>query len=155
MAYQDQFGNVFDDYGTCIRRGGFPYTQNMTPSNTPPANGSYNYSNGLQQIQQTQQPQPQQSRPQPLNGRVVADPADIVPKEIPMDGSISFFPSQDLTYILAKQWNTNGAIDTVKYVPERPPQQEQPVQNEGIQKIMDKLNAMEEVINKLNKELNG
>ena len=34
-----------------------------------------------------------------------------------MDGSVSLFPLGDYSAIIAKQWNANGTISTIKYVP--------------------------------------
>lgn len=149
MAY-DQYGN----WSGVDTRMQPPYNPGYYygPANTQNG-GNYGYSNQLQQVQQQQQPQ--QPRPVPLNGKPIKDPSDIMPKEIPMDGSISFFPMQDLSYILAKAWNSQGTIDTVKYVPERPPQQDQQLSNEGVQQILDKLNKLEEIVGNLNKELNS
>lgn len=59
-------------------------------------------------------------RPQYLPGRFINSEADITPGEILMDGSISFFCTNDLSRIIIKQWNAQGTIDTMTYVAERP-----------------------------------
>lgn len=35
-----------------------------------------------------------------------------------MDGSISLFPLGDYSTIIAKQWNSDGTIKTLRFVPE-------------------------------------
>lgn len=62
--------------------------------------------------QQYQTPMP--SAPQ-LRGRVVNSANDILPNEIPMDGSISYFPLQDGSGVIGKQWNSDGTIKTYTY----------------------------------------
>lgn len=57
-------------------------------------------------------------QPRTVPCRVVNNPADITPSEIPMDGRVSLFLSSDNSYIIAKQWNQNGLIDTAIYRPE-------------------------------------
>lgn len=49
-------------------------------------------------------------QPRTVPCRVVNNPADITPSEIPMDGRVSLFLSSDNSYIIAKQWNQNGLI---------------------------------------------
>lgn len=61
-----------------------------------------------------------------LPGFFVSRPEDIAPRDVPMDRSISFFPANDLSSITIKQWNTNGTIDTMTFVPFRPEPQPQP-----------------------------
>ena len=40
-----------------------------------------------------------------------------MPNDVIMDGSISLFPLSDYSAIIAKQWNANGTISTIKYIP--------------------------------------
>lgn len=55
-------------------------------------------------------------RPGMIYGRVVNDPNEITPNEIPMDGSVSLFPTSDYSKIYAKAWNGNGLITTKTFV---------------------------------------
>lgn len=69
------------------------------------------------------QPQPnlnQPNRPSMIPGRIIQNPQEITPEEVPMNGTVSLFPANDYSYIVAKQWNQNGLIDTVRFVPEKP-----------------------------------
>ena len=79
---------------------------------------------GLQQLQQSlqaqqpQQPQQQfQQMPMGISGRVVPNSEAIAANDVPMDGSVAFFPMQDMSQILAKSWNADGTIKTVIYKP--------------------------------------
>ena len=51
-----------------------------------------------------------------IRGRMITDPKEIRPNEVAQDGIWSYFPTNDYSAIYAKAWNTNGGIDTVKYV---------------------------------------
>lgn len=75
-----------------------------------------NYQQSLQQpMQMNQQPIPQQTVG--INGRVVQSVENINANEVPMDGSMAFFPKQDLSEIYVKSWNANGRIKTIVYKP--------------------------------------
>lgn len=79
------------------------------------------YPNYYQPAQFQYQQNPQMNQPQtvriPIAGRMVGNVSEIVPNEVPMDGSVSFFPQSDYSCIYAKKWNTDGTIQTVKFVP--------------------------------------
>lgn len=77
-----------------------------------------------QQIQQ-QRFQPQEQYPVMqnqqaigLNGRIVQVVENINANEVPMDGSMAFFPKQDLSEIYVKGWNADGTIKTIVYKPQ-------------------------------------
>jgi hypothetical protein len=75
-----------------------------------------NYQQSLQQpIQMNQQPMPQQIAG--INGRIVQTVENINANEVPMDGSMAFFPKQDMSEIYVKGWNANGTINTIVYKP--------------------------------------
>lgn len=77
-----------------------------------------------QQIQQQRfQPQEQFQTMQNqqaigLNGRIVQVVENINANEVPMDGSMAFFPKQDLSEIYVKGWNADGTIKTIVYKPQ-------------------------------------
>lgn len=62
--------------------------------------------------------QPRQQQIVNLAGRVVQNETEITPQEVAMDGSISLFPLADYSTIIAKQWNSDGTIKTLRFVPE-------------------------------------
>lgn len=53
-----------------------------------------------------------------LIGKIVNSEMDITPNEVPMDGSAGIYPTNDFSSIFVKTWNTNGTINTIKYVPQ-------------------------------------
>lgn len=55
---------------------------------------------------------------QGIAGKMIADLNQITANEVPMDGSVAFFPKNDMSEIYAKSWNAeNGSIRTVTYKP--------------------------------------
>lgn len=94
-----------------------PQMMTYTPSYNP-----YPY-NPMQRFQEQQLPQQpvqqvtQQQTQAGINGRMVAAVEQIAANDVPMDGSVAFFPKQDLTEIYAKQWGADGSIKTVVYKP--------------------------------------
>lgn len=102
--------------------------------------------NSLQQTRQQAVPTIQNGS---LYGRVVGDLNDIVPDDVPRDGSIGLYPIQDYSCIFAKQWNNDGSISTLKFVPEVEPQQEQTKQVD-ISAILNRLDDIETLVKNLN-----
>lgn len=78
-----------------------------------------------------------------IPGRAINSIDEVKPNEVPMDGSISLFPIADYSAIFAKQWDTNGLIQTVKYVPEQPPKSAETQQNDISSAILQRLDAIE------------
>lgn len=84
--------------------------------------------NFLQNYQQSLQQQPMQMNQQPIpqqivgiNGRIVQAVENINANEVPMDGSMAFFPKQDMSEIYVKGWNADGTIRTIVYKPHTEP----------------------------------
>lgn len=75
-----------------------------------------------------------QNRSQNFKGFYINDPAEIRPGDVPMDGSIYFFPASDLSSIVIKQWNSMMQLDTMTFIPapnqspQTPPQIQQTLQ---------------------------
>lgn len=110
-----------------------PYQQPIM-SNYMPQYGAYQYNpmaniQRFQQPDQIQQPQIQQPMAQPIgiNGRMVQGVENINANEVPMDGSMAFFPKQDLSEIYVKGWNADGTIKTIVYKPYTAPKDNQAV----------------------------
>lgn len=104
-------------------------------------NGYYNQQ--FQQMPQQAQPRQEQQMPVGLKGRFVSDPKEIAANEVPMDGSIGYFPTSDQQYIYAKAWNADGKIETGIY---------KLVQSEEVQQVnpmMDSINERFDRIEKL------
>lgn len=82
-----------------------------------------------------------QNRPQGILGRMISDPNEITPQEIPMDGSISMFPMQDGSAVYGKFWDSNGQIKTIRFVPENVDQPQQ--QSDPFAAINSRLDSIE------------
>lgn len=62
-------------------------------------------------------PQTRQSvQPQYIRGRMVKNEEDILPAEIPNDGTYGIFITSDFSTIYAKTWGRTGLVDTKKFV---------------------------------------
>lgn len=104
----------------------------------------YGYQQMPLSIMAVPSPTPRETAPPPMNGKVVDSPEEIRPNDIPMDGSVSFFPLKDGTAIYAKQWTGSGTITTAVYrldVP--PPEPKQPTAEE---KILIRLERIEQML---------
>lgn len=66
---------------------------------------------------------PNTNQPASLSGRIITQNENIIPQEVSMDGTPSFFPAQDGSAIYVKQWAPDGSrIMTTKFVPENIPE---------------------------------
>ena len=72
--------------------------------------------NPMQNIQRFQQPQQEQMQ-QGIFGKIVQSQDSIVANDVPMNGSVAFFPKSDLSEIYAKQWSADGTISTMVFKP--------------------------------------
>lgn len=73
---------------------------------------------GYSNVQQNQPQQMQQVQVPAMFGRMITKPEDITPADVPTTGIPAYFPVQDGSAIYMKQWNSNGKIDTTRYVQE-------------------------------------
>jgi hypothetical protein len=73
--------------------------------------------NPMQNIQRFQQPQQPDQMQQGIFGKVVQSQDSIVANDVPMNGSVAFFPKSDLSEIYAKQWSADGTISTMVFKP--------------------------------------
>ena len=102
-----------------------PYQTAPMMNNYVPQYGAYQYNPmaNMQRCQPQEQMLPTQMSGTPqqqiagLNGRVIQTAENINANEVPMDGSMAFFPKQDLSEIYVKGWDANGLIKTVVYKP--------------------------------------
>lgn len=100
-----------------------PYQQ-MGGYNTPMSYQQYgNYNPYIQQQRGYQQQEIPVQQYQPvqqqigINGKVIQTVENITANDVPMDGSVAFFPKNDLSEIYAKKWNSDGTICTVLFKP--------------------------------------
>lgn len=133
-----------------------PY-QNLGQPSVPNWNIPYpNYYQPSQfQYQQVPQNNMINNQPQqrvPIAGRMIGNVSEIVPNEVPMDGSVSFFPQSDYSCIYAKKWNTDGTIQTVKFVPAVEPDKSQETSLNDIRDFnKDLATDIENISNRLEK----
>lgn len=96
----------------------------------------------LPTMQQPVQVQPQSG----ITGHLIGSHEEIQPSDVPMNGSASYFPTQDGSVIYAKQWNPNGTITTVRYLPETGNTDD--VQQPTLADIVDQLNDIQDMLKK-------
>lgn len=86
-------------------------------------------------------------QPSVIRGRVVKDQSEILPNEIPMDGTISFFPKADGSEIYGKAWTSNGTIQNFRFVKAEEIQNGNTIDNSTTsQQILEKLNKIESAL---------
>lgn len=110
---------LFDQYGNLVGYSNNVQQQPQQPqSNRIGTPDWWPRNNQNQQVYQ-QAPQQQNSQPQTpaMQGKWVKAENDIVPMDIPQDGSVVVFPQTDLQVIYLKKWEGNGTITTVPYIP--------------------------------------
>ena len=98
-----------------------PYIQSQNPY-MDRMNFLQNYQQNLQQplVPTQMSGANQQAMPQQIvgiNGRIVQAVENINANEVPMDGSMAFFPKQDMSEIYVKGWNADGTIRTLTFKP--------------------------------------
>ena len=91
-----------------------------------------------------QQPQPQTSLPT-VRGRIISREEEITPNEVAMDGQVSLFPLADYSCIVAKLWDSNGQMQTFKFVPMIEQSVEQEVENKS-DMILGRLDDIENLL---------
>lgn len=85
-----------------------------------------------------------QRQPSMLTGRMVKSDEEILPNEVPMNGTIAFFPTNDCMTIYAKQWTRDGTIATARYVLDVQTKPEQSGTDESFQEeIRQRLDKIE------------
>ena len=91
------------------------------------------------QVYQRPAMQPQQMFTQQMQsnvfGKMIQAPTDIMPGDIPMNGTPCFFPMQDGSAIYMKAWSADGTINTMRFLPENPATKE-PTQLDRIENML-------------------
>lgn len=110
------------------------------------------------------QPEPTQQTAQPgLRGVLVQAENQITADNVPMDGSVAFFPMQDMSVIYAKKWNADGTIQTMTFKPVSDTQKNtitttMPTGDlaETVSKLSNQIDRLEAVVGRLKtKSFNG
>lgn len=52
----------------------------------------------------------------PINGRTITTEQEITPRDIPMDGSVTYFPLADFSAIIGKYWDDTGTLRKMCFV---------------------------------------
>ena len=94
-----------------------PYQMPQVNSYVPQYQSYQQAYNPIQNIQRFQQPQQPEQMQQGIFGKVVQSQDSIVANDVPMNGSVAFFPKSDLSEIYAKQWSADGTISTMVFKP--------------------------------------
>lgn len=77
-----------------------------------------------------------------IPGRLVNNLSEVAPNEVPMDGSVSIFPTNDYSRIYIKAWQSDGTIKTVAYAP---------IVSDGTQEPEDPTSAILERLDRIEK----
>lgn len=88
------------------------YNQQMQPNLQP-----QQYQQNIFPTQMAGTSQQFQQMQSGINGKVVPAVENITANDVPMDGSVAFFPRQDMSEIYAKSWNADGTIRTIVFKP--------------------------------------
>ena len=110
----------------------------------------------VQAPQPVQQPVMQQTTG--LAGRFVQSAEQVVANDVPMDGSVAVFPKQDMSEIYAKQWNSDGTIQTVVYRPvttEQPKVADPSQDKSSYDAILGRLDELSGKIDQIGKSMTG
>ena len=86
-----------------------------------------------------------------VRGRIITREEEIAPNEVLMDGQVSLFPLSDYSCIVAKLWDSNGQIQTFKFVPLAEQTMEEEVENKG-DMILGRLDEIESLLKKNNSQ---
>lgn len=91
------------------------------------------------------QPTIQQNHPA---GRIIDNPAEIQPIEVPMTGEPVFFPMRDGSAVICKCWRSDGNLVTMRYIPEPVEQATQDQTPQG-PTIAERIEEMHNMLKKL------
>ena len=130
------------------------YYSQYAQQNRMPEQQNFNQNIGIQAVPYQQN--------QGIAGKMIADLNQITANDVPMDGSVAFFPKQDLSEVYAKSWNADGTIRTVTYKPvldgepktsAEPEKLKCDLSEESAQNIMNKFDEISDRLGQLEKSL--
>ena len=98
---------------------------------------------------QNQLPQNNQQNFNMLGGKVVDSVEVVKATDIPMDGSLYYFPNADGSEVYSKRWLPNGKTEIVVYTKQNPITESKEVKETN--ELMEKLNGFDERFDKLEK----
>lgn len=130
------------------------YYSQYAQQNRMPEQQNFNQNIGIQAVPYQQN--------QGIAGKMIAEINQITANDVPMDGSVAFFPKQDLSEVYAKSWNADGTIRTVTYKPvsdgepktaAEPEKLKCDLSEESAQNIMNKFDEISDRLGQLEKSL--
>ena len=107
--------------------------QPVYPSYMPPQSTVTPYS----------QPNMQTPQQASIRGYFVNNENDIPPQDVPMDGTMAFFPTSDGKRVIGKRWNGNGGIETVIFSKDEPVQEAMNAGPRFEDEVLEKLNDIQ------------
>lgn len=87
-----------------------------------------------------------------LPGQSVNSEKDIKPFDISNDGSMTYFIGPDYSFIIAKKWNMDGTIQTIKFVREETEPDEDEI---TIADLADQLDRIENLLTRRTRKKEG
>lgn len=90
-----------------------------------------------------------------LSGRIINDPSEIVPEDIPMNGTSAIFPCSNGQYILVKTWDGNFNVKDTVYVRQDPPDQETQKRPSEFEIVLGRLERIESMLTSQNSKSAG
>lgn len=96
----------------------------------------------------------QQQEP-PFVGRFINQIGEVVPREVPMDGRLAIFPTQNLEEIYLKAWDRYGTIKTFRYIldPNQNLNAQQPQGSDMSSQILERLDNLEQKLGESQQQL--
>lgn len=131
---------------------------NQTPFGYTPPNSQFPQPTSMPSQYQTSgmtysSPVYQQPQMPSIPGRVVYDVKDITPNEVPSDGTIGVFPTNDRTRVYVLYWDGLNGIKYDTYILQNPTQTETSQQTDEMAAIKDQLDRIEKHLTKLTKAI--
>lgn len=89
-----------------------------------------------------------------LNGKFVQSAENITANDVPMDGSIAFFPKQDMTEVYVRAWQGDGTIKNVIFRPVEPIVNNQP-DNSALEQEKSKYGEISNILDSISARIDN
>lgn len=126
----------------------YPNTQNFNTQQMMNPNPSWTVQQNPY-LYPYQQPMQRQA-PIGMPGRMINNPDEVRPNEVPQDGSIGIFPLADMSGIYTKQWTASGLIETKYYPLAVDSKPDNGSDSEFVKSINERFDRLEQMINQRN-----
>lgn len=121
-----------------------PYYGSTNPYYPPQTN--QRMTNWTQPVQPTQIQAPNQPPQNYISARIINDPSEIKPNEVPGDGSPVVFPVGDRSCIYLKEMNQEGRIITSKYILDTGSGASELEETQNIGTVLERLDQIEKIL---------